>query len=198
MKKKKATSQRPQVKTKHGKRTPSIKKIRGYDAIKPFLHEVNKIVQEECAKHESFDELPWYSTWKRWDKKALFDSTTINVIGKIVCPELKYTERTIGKSTERIISDIPPVSSYIQINELSDTSVKWESLIEIDSFKSLKVKRNSKSKGSKKDTKIPQRNNSPSPSHDVSTISSIDLPKLTDIISTTSPPQLPSQSQVLV
>ena len=64
MPRKKDTVPKPNVKANHGNWTPSTKKIRGYGAIKPFLHEVNKIVKEECAKHESLEELPWYTKWK--------------------------------------------------------------------------------------------------------------------------------------
>ena len=141
MPKKKSTVPEANVNSNHGKRKPSKHKIRGYDAIKPFLHEVNKIVKEECAKHESVADLPWYSVWKTWDDKELFESKTINVIGRILCPELTYKERTVKNLAQRIISDITPLSSYIQVNEISDTSVKWETLVEVNSFKSVKVKR---------------------------------------------------------
>ena len=146
MTKKKSNVLKVNVKSNHDKCTPSQQKIREYNAIKPFLHEVNKIVKEECAKHKSVEDFPWYSIWKTWDKKDLFEFTTINVIGRIVCPELRYKERTIKNLAQRILSDITPVSSYIQVNELSDTSIRWESLVKVDSFKSLKVKRNKKSK----------------------------------------------------
>ena len=137
MTKKRDTVLNPNVKKNHGKRTPSTKKIRGYDAIKLFLHKVNTTIKEECAKHESLDNLPWYSKWKTWDKQELFESTSINVIGKNVCPDLRYNKRTLQQLIQQILLDITPVSSYIQVNELSDTSVKWESLIEVDSFRSL-------------------------------------------------------------
>ena len=83
------------AKPKARQKSPS-KKIRGYDALKPFLHEVNKIVSKECARHESMEGLSWYKTWEKWNAKDLFTSTSINVIGKIVCPELKYNEQTNG------------------------------------------------------------------------------------------------------
>ena len=44
---------------------PTQGKIGGYDEVAPFLHEVHKIVAEEYAKHESPDQLPWYTTWER-------------------------------------------------------------------------------------------------------------------------------------
>ena len=53
MMKKKSNVPRADVKSNNGKRTPSQQKIREYDAIKPFLHEVDKIVKEEYSKHES-------------------------------------------------------------------------------------------------------------------------------------------------
>ena len=79
-------------------------------------------------------------------------SPSINEIGKIICPDLKYNERTVEKIVKRIITDITPVSKYIHINHVSDTSVQWDSLIEVDSFRSLKNKRNKKGKDSKEVT----------------------------------------------
>ena len=70
--KKRDTVPNPNVKTNNGKRTPLRKKIRGYDAIKPFQHKVNKIVKEECAKQESLGNLPWYSKWKKWEMQKIF------------------------------------------------------------------------------------------------------------------------------
>ena len=42
-------------------------KIRGYDKIASFLHEVNNIVAEECANHTPLEALPWYPTWEQWN-----------------------------------------------------------------------------------------------------------------------------------
>ena len=78
---KKKTITKPKVKTNHGKRILSQQKIRGYEANKSFLHKVNKIVQEDCSKHESVKELPWYKKRKEWSNKELFESTSINIIG---------------------------------------------------------------------------------------------------------------------
>ena len=78
MTKKKSTVPKANVKSNHVKHTPSKQKNRGYNAIKPFLHKVNKIVKEECAKHESVEDLPWYFTYEKWNKKELFESKTIN------------------------------------------------------------------------------------------------------------------------
>ena len=116
----------------------SVRKIRGYDALKPFLREVNKIVSEECSKHESVTGLSWFTQWSKWNEKSIFTVTSINTIGKIVCPELKYNERTVKQITNRIMSDITPLSAYLTISYCSDTSVKWDSIIEVGSFKSLK------------------------------------------------------------
>ena len=115
-------------------------KNRGYDELAPFLHEVEKIVGEECGKHANFKDFPWYSTWERWNEQNIMTKTARNYIGRIVCPELKYKEQTIENVVNRIVSDITPVSRYIQISHISDTSVIWESLIEVDSFRSLKRK----------------------------------------------------------
>ena len=108
---------------KQGK-TPHVQsKIRGYDEIAPFLHEVNKIVAEECANHTSLEAIPWYPTWEKWNDKHLMSSPSINDIGKIICPELKYKERTIIQIVQRITKAITPVSKYIQVTHVSDTSV---------------------------------------------------------------------------
>ena len=93
-----------------------MQKIKGYNAIKSFLHKVNKIVKKECAKYESGDMLSWYSKWKKWNKNELFESTSINKIGKIVCMELKYKERRVKSLAQKNIPDIAPVSLYIQVN----------------------------------------------------------------------------------
>ena len=122
---------------------PTPGKIRGLDEIAPFLHEVNKIVAEECA-NKSLEALPWYPIWERWNDKRLMRSPSINEIGKIICPDLSYNERTIQAIVKRITTDITPVTKYIQVSHVSDTSVIWESKIEIDSFRSLKSKRKTK------------------------------------------------------
>ena len=146
-------------------------KNRGYDELAPFLHEISKIVAKECASHTNLDDLPWYATWEEWNDKHLMRKTALNVIGQIVCPELKYIERTVENVIKRIVLDITPVSKYIQVNNISDTPVQWESIVEVDSFRSLKRKTSKKSI-SKKDTKPPYRENSPSHSNDNSTLSS--------------------------
>ena len=64
MKKNETTVHDPNAKPSHVKRhTPG--KIRGLDEIAPFLHKVNKIVADECAKHATLEALPWYSTWEQ-------------------------------------------------------------------------------------------------------------------------------------
>ena len=50
-------------------RNPSGKK-RGYDELKPFLHEVNKIVAEECVEHMNVNDIPWYATWENGLRKG--------------------------------------------------------------------------------------------------------------------------------
>ena len=146
-------------------------KNRGYDELAPFLHEIDKIVAEECAEHTNLNELPWYATWEKWSDQHLMRKTTLNVIGQIVCPKLKYIERTVANVIKRIVLGITPVSKYIQVTHILDTSVQWDSLIEVDSFRSLKGKISKKS-DSKKGTKPPYRVTSPSHSNDKSTLSS--------------------------
>ena len=96
---------------------------------------------------------------------------------KIVCPDRRYNKRTVNQLTQQILLDITPVSSYTQVNELSYTSVKWESLIEVDSFRSFKEKRSKNSRNRRKDTKPPHLTTSPSQSQDASTILSINSSK---------------------
>ena len=91
-------------------------KNRGYDELAPFLHEVNKIVAEECALHTNFEELPWYATWEKWNDKLFMTYTAINKIGAIVCPQFKYNERTVQNVIKTILSEITPVSRYIPVS----------------------------------------------------------------------------------
>lgn len=51
---------KPKIKTNHTNRT-HVKKIRGYDALKPLLREDNNIVSGKCGKHESVNGLLWYT-----------------------------------------------------------------------------------------------------------------------------------------
>ena len=57
MTKNKTTVQDPNVTPSHVNCT-TPEKIRGYDKIASFLHEVNKIFAEECAKYTILDALP--------------------------------------------------------------------------------------------------------------------------------------------
>ena len=70
--------------------------------------------------------------------KETFTGTSINVIGETVCPKLKYNKQTVQHIAHKIISDITPVASYIKVTHESDTSVKWETLQEIDSYRELR------------------------------------------------------------
>ena len=98
----------PKVQSTLKKGTPSTKN-RGYDEIAPFLREVNKIIAEECAKHDTLADLPWYTIWEEWKTNGLFHKVSINSIGKIICPELKYMERTVRQIINRVIKDVTPV-----------------------------------------------------------------------------------------
>ena len=64
-------------------------------------YKINKFVAQECAKHLTLDFLPWYSTWEQWNDKHLLRPPSINDLGKILCPELKYAEQTIQKMLNR-------------------------------------------------------------------------------------------------
>jgi len=178
----------------HASRNPvlqtSVRKIRGYDALKPFLREVNKIVSEECSKHESVTGLSWFTQWSKWNEKSLFTVTSINTIGKIVCPELKYNERTVKQITNRIMSDITPLSAYLTISYCSDTSVKWDSIIEVGSYKSVKGHKSRKTNIEKLRTQSPFTK-SRSRSRDTSTISSKISPPKEVMISDEERPSTP-------
>ena len=102
-------------------------------------------------------------------------SPSIHEIGKIVFPELKYKERTIEQIVKRITTEIKSVFQYIQVTHVSDTSVVRESLIEVDSFLSMK-KRKSKNKASKQLTTDSHSENSSS--QDETTLSLNNPPNL--------------------
>ena len=119
----------------------SSRRTRGLDEIAPFLHQVNKIVSEECAKHETVDHIPWYNTWDSWMQQNLLRKTSMNSITSIIVPDLFYNERTIKAIVERCIDEIHPITSYIDITHLTDKSVKWVPRVDIASFKSVRNKR---------------------------------------------------------
>ena len=114
---------------------------RGLDEIAPFLHQVQKIVSEECAKHETVSTIPWYKTWESWMQQNLLNKTSMNSITAIIVPELFYNQRTIKTVVEKCLDEIHPIRTYIDITHLSDKSVTWVSRIEVDSFHSVKKKR---------------------------------------------------------
>ena len=124
------TRKAPEVKTPNKSTVP---KIRGFNEITPFLHEVSKIVSEECSKHESPQDFDWYTTWTSWNVPSMFTKKSMNYIVQRICPEVKYPHRTIRTIVNKITTAISPILTYIEIVNLSDTSVKWE----IDSFKSV-------------------------------------------------------------
>ena len=117
---------------------PAKRRHRGLDEIKPFLHEVDKIVTEEASKHTTGNTMPWYILWQKWKSKDLFNKTSMNSITTVICPDLHYNQRTIRSVVERCLRDITPIDSYIDITNLSDKSVSWCSKIEVTSFKSVR------------------------------------------------------------
>ena len=76
------------MKTTHVNHTISYKR-RGYYELVHFIHEVSKIVADECVNYANLDDLPWYSTWKKWMEKQLLRNKTINGIASVICLELK-------------------------------------------------------------------------------------------------------------
>ena len=114
------------------------RQTRGLDEIAPFLHQVQKIVAEECAKHETVETIPWYKTWDSWMQQNLLNKTSMNSVTAIIVPELFYNQRTIKSVVEKYLDEIHPISTYIDITHLSDKSVTRVSQIEVDSFHSVK------------------------------------------------------------
>ena len=114
---------------------------RGLDEIAPFLHHVQKIVSEECAKHETVETIPWYKTWESWMQQNLFNKTSMNYVTAIIVPELFYNQRTIKSVVKNCLDEIHPLRTYIDITHLSDKSVTWVPRIDVDSFQSVKKKR---------------------------------------------------------
>ena len=110
------------------------KHTRGLDEIAPFLHQVEKIVTEECAKFETVHTIPWYKTWESWMNQNLLKKTSMNSVTTIIVPDLLYNQRTIKAVVERCLKEIHPINSYIDITHLTDKSVTWTPKVEIDSF----------------------------------------------------------------
>jgi len=86
-----------------------------------------------------------------------------------IYPNLKYTQGTVKAIVNQIIRDVTPVLSYLKINKLTDMTFKWDSIIEVDSFRSLK--------GSQRKYRLnPNGTRKNSPYHDDLTLSSRKLP----------------------
>ena len=105
--------------------TKPARRNRGLDEIGPFLHQVQKIVTEECAKFDTVKTIPWYKTWESWMQQNLFNKTSMNSVTAIIVPELFYNQRTIKSVVEKCLDEIHPILTYIDITHLSDKSVTW-------------------------------------------------------------------------
>ena len=116
------------------------RRTRGLDEIAPFLHQVQKIVAEECAKHETIKTISWYKTWESWMQQNVLNETSMNSVTAIIVPELFYNQQTIKSVVEKYLDEIHPISTYTDITRLSDKLVTWVSWIEVDSFHSVKKK----------------------------------------------------------
>ena len=114
------------------------RRTRELDEIAPFLHQVEKIVSEECAKHKTVANIPWYKTWESWMDQNLLLKTSMNSVPTIIVPDLFYNERTIKAIVERCIDEIHPITSYIDITHLTDKSVSWIPRVDIGSFQSVR------------------------------------------------------------
>ena len=108
--------------TKPRKPMSTKRRNRGLDEITPFLHQVDKIVTEEGAKHTSVDTMPWYTTWQNWKSMDLFKKTSMNSITTVIIPDVHYNQRTIKTVVERCVRDITP----IDITHISDKSVRLQ------------------------------------------------------------------------
>ena len=70
------------LKPRHTPRTSP--RLRGLDEIKPFLRQVEKIVTEECPKHDKAQTFPWYKTWESWSSKKLLEMKSWNTLTDII------------------------------------------------------------------------------------------------------------------
>lgn len=91
------------------------KKHCGHDGFQSFLHEVNKIVAEECTKHGTLYDLPWCKSWEDWKAKQLFNNTALNYKGRIIRSELKYNGRNVKSIAKRGEEVIALVTSSIKM-----------------------------------------------------------------------------------
>ena len=85
----------------------STPRFRGLDEIKPFLKQIGKIVTEECQKHDSADDIPWYKTWESWNIQDLLAAKSINHITTVICPDLSCNQRTIKAVVNRCTKETP-------------------------------------------------------------------------------------------
>lgn len=68
-----------------GNNTPKLsRRTRGLDEISPFLHQIQKIVSDECSNHESVETIPWYKTWESWMQHNLLIKTSMNAVTSII------------------------------------------------------------------------------------------------------------------
>ena len=120
----------------------------------------------------------------------------LSIVSERLSVELKYAEQTIQKIVGHTKLNITSLAQYIQVNHVSDASVIWESLIEVDSFRNLKSKKKRKNKEGKDSTADFYSKNSFS--QDATTLSSTNPPvqSTTNLITQNS--SLPPPSQVIV
>ena len=113
---------------------------RGLDEISLFLHQVDNIFSEECAKHETIETIPWYKTWESWMQQNLLLKTSMNSVTATIVPDLFYNQRMIKGVVEKCIDEIRPITTYIDITHLTDKSVTLVLRVDIDSFQSVNKK----------------------------------------------------------
>ena len=121
--------------------TKAARRNRGLDEISPFLHQVQKIVSEECTKHETVETTPWYKTCESWMQWNLLLKISMNSVTVIIVPDSFYNQRTVKVVVEKCIDDIHPITTYIEITHLTNKSVTWVPRVDIDSFQTVKKKR---------------------------------------------------------
>ena len=62
-----------------------------------------------------------------WISQHLLQSTSMNQVYDIICPNLKYNDRNIRHVVQRCKSEIPKITKYLTITLLLDMSATWSS-----------------------------------------------------------------------
>ena len=81
------------------------------------------------------DNFPSYQQWTGGTEKDFLEIKTMNGITDIICHDLNYNNQTIQTVVECCMTNIIPLTSYIDITHLSTKSGRWTDSVSVDSLK---------------------------------------------------------------